>query len=150
MSKQDHWSSSTRDSKYEAMPRFLQRLKIKYGCLDYFQYMSCTEDRKKLIQTYSEMLIRLQSVIVQVLDNELINWKREQQLAGNGHSVNTATLELLQNWCDSLATVVWTMRKQLKQLEELVNKVPDQQNCSQDLKILIAKVTELLSNLVTG
>ncbi|XP_059094074.1 signal transducer and activator of transcription 5B-like isoform X2 [Tigriopus californicus] len=114
------------------------------------KYSSCTEDRKKLIHTYSEMLVRLQSVIVQVLDNELINWKREQQLAGNGHSVNTATLELLQNWCDNLATVVWTMRKQLKQLEELVIKVPDQQNSSQDLKILIAKVTELLSNLVTS
>lgn len=47
----------------------------------------------KLKETF-QMLNALQS---QVLDEELIRWKREQQLAGNGAIFNS-NLDTIQEW----------------------------------------------------
>ena len=54
----------------------------------------------------------------QVLDKELIKWKREQQLAGNGFPMQFS-LETLQEWCEGLADVIWTLRQQVRQLDTL-------------------------------
>lgn len=40
--------------------------------------------RKALADKHRETLIILESLQARVLDDELIRWKREQQLAGNG------------------------------------------------------------------
>lgn len=33
-----------------------------------------------------------------VFDKQLVDWKRNQQLAGNGQEFDTSHLDILQNW----------------------------------------------------
>merc|ERR1712173_134973 len=78
-------------------------------------------------------------------------WKRDQQLAGNGYQMSPAFLDTLQEWCEGLADIIWQLRQQVRQLENLRTKlIPDPQNKDFNLQELLASVTELLSNLVTG
>lgn len=44
-----------------------------------------------------ETITSLNSLQAQVLDDELIRWKREQQLAGNGSAFNS-NLDNIQEW----------------------------------------------------
>ena len=84
-----------------------------------------------------------------VLDKELIAWKREQQLAGNGLQMSLS-LETLQEWCESLAAIIWSMRQQIKQLENLRTQLTDPTNTPNHIPDLLSGITDLLSNLVTG
>ena len=79
-------------------------------------------------------------VQTKVLDKELIRWKRDQQLSGNGHPMGF-TLETLQEWCEGLADVIWTVRQQVRQLEGLREKLGDPQNQSNVLPELLAGIT---------
>ena len=54
----------------------------------------------------------------EVLDSELIAWKREQQLAGNGLQMSLS-LETLQEHCEQLANVIWQLRDQVGGLSVL-------------------------------
>lgn len=50
-----------------------------------------------------------------------------------------------------MADIIWQLRQQVRQLENLRTKlIPDPQNKDFNLQELLASVTELLSNLVTG
>ena len=82
----------------------------------------------------------VKEVQAQVLDKELIRWKREQQLAGNGQPM-TANLETLQEWCEGLAEIIWTMRQQVRQLEGLREKLGDPNNATNLLPDLLAGIT---------
>lgn len=44
-----------------------------------------------------ETIASINSLQAQVLDDELIRWKREQQLAGNGAAFNS-NLDNIQEW----------------------------------------------------
>merc|ERR1719232_520520 len=87
-------------------------------------------------------------VQAEVLDNELIAWKREQQLAGNGLQM-TLSLETIQEWCESLATIIWSTRQHVKELERLKTNLPDNATTPITTQQLTAEITDLLSNLVT-
>jgi len=52
--------------------------------------------------------------------------------------------------CEGLAEIIWTMRQQVRQLEGLQDKVGDPTQNTTLLPELLAGITELLSNLVTG
>lgn len=113
------------------------------------KYINLTNQRTALtnaFKTIFEMYKEVQSV---VLDKELIQWKREQQLAGNGYNMNVGHLEVIQEWCEGLAEIIWTMKQQVKQLSGLREKVGDLQNSTSEPDLLM-NITELLSNLVTG
>jgi len=56
---------------------------------------------------------------------------------------------ILQEWCEGLADIIWTMRQQVKQLQGLREKVGDPSG-SPNEQDLLTKITELLTNLVTG
>lgn len=100
----------------------------------------------KLKDTLSR-LITLQS---RVLDDELIRWKRDQQLAGNGAPFNS-TLDTIQEWCESLAELIWLNRQQIKEAERLKQKVALEPPGVPDiLPGLNSQVTQLLSSLVTS
>ena len=66
-------------------------------------YVSCVKvaGLMQLRLTLAEKLQRtvnhLTSLQARVLDEELISWKRDQQLAGNGSQFNT-TLDNIQEW----------------------------------------------------
>uniref|UniRef100_A0A4W3JXZ9 Signal transducer and activator of transcription n=1 Tax=Callorhinchus milii TaxID=7868 RepID=A0A4W3JXZ9_CALMI len=53
---------------------------------------------------------------------ELIEWKRRQQIASIGGPLNTC-LDQLQNWFTMLAESLFQVRRQVKKLEELLQKV---------------------------
>ena len=102
-----------------------------------------------MIQQYVEIVRAVKDIQHQVLDVELIKWKRDQQLAGNGFEMKY-NLEPLQEWCEGLADVIWKTRQQLRQLDLLQVNVAAPPNTINLLPELIAGITELLSNLVSG
>ncbi|XP_024081197.1 signal transducer and activator of transcription 5B-like [Cimex lectularius] len=92
----------------------------------------------------------IQSVQCRILDDELIKWKREQQLAGNGAKFNN-NLDLIQEWCETLAEINWLNRQQIKEAERLKAKLPlDSQGVADLLPHLNSQITQLLSSLVTS
>ncbi|XP_028135421.1 signal transducer and activator of transcription 5B isoform X1 [Diabrotica virgifera virgifera] len=101
----------------------------------------------KLKETF-QLLAQLQT---HVLDEELIKWKREQQLAGNGAHFNS-TLDSIQEWCESLAELIWLNRQQTKEVERLKQRVPmvDPPVVADVLPHLVQEFTQLLSTLVTS
>jgi len=65
--------------------------------------------------------------------------------------MNPGFLDTLQEWCEGLADIIWQLRQQVRQLENLRTKlITDPQNNDINLQELLASVTQLLSNLVTG
>jgi signal transducer and activator of transcription 5B len=107
--------------------------------------------QSQLINAFVYIYNAVKDVQVEVLDKQLIRWKRDQQLAGNGYQMSPAFLDTLQEWCEGLADIIWQLRQQVRQLENLRTKlIPDPQNKDFNLQELLASVTELLSNLVTG
>ena len=53
--------------------------------------MALAEKHKDTIESLSILQRR-------VLDEELIKWKKEQQMAGNGKQFNSAKLDQIQEW----------------------------------------------------
>ncbi|XP_051171360.1 signal transducer and activator of transcription 5B isoform X2 [Leptopilina boulardi] len=85
-----------------------------------------------------------------VLDDELLRWKRDQQLAGNGAQFNS-NLDTIQEWCENLAELIWLNRQQIKEAERLKQKsVRDPPGLQDVLPALNSQVTQLLSSLVTS
>jgi signal transducer and activator of transcription 5B len=114
------------------------------------KYLHLTSQRSALTNAFVNIFQSVKEVQTQVLDKELIQWKREQQLSGNGYNMNVGHLEVLQEWCEGLAEIVWAMRQQIRQLEGLRDKLGDPQNTNNLIPNLLLEITELLSNLVTG
>jgi signal transducer and activator of transcription 5B len=115
------------------------------------KYSSMQNHQSQLINAFVYIYTSVKDVQVEVLDKQLIRWKRDQQLAGNGYQMNPGFLDTLQEWCEGLADIIWQLRQQVRQLENLRTKlIPDPQNKDFNLQELLASVTELLSNLVTG
>ncbi|XP_066147545.1 signal transducer and activator of transcription 5B isoform X2 [Euwallacea fornicatus] len=101
---------------------------------------------EKLRQTYQH-LAQLQS---QIIDDELIRWKRDQQLSGNGVPF-TSNLDQIQDWCESLAEIIWHNRQQIKEVERLKQKLAlDPPGVVDALSSILTDITQLLSSLVTS
>merc|ERR1719219_2222190 len=120
---------------------------MEVGIKQKFQRLSSL--RTDLVRDLVSNFHEVKEVQIQVLDKELIAWKREQQLAGNGLNM-TLSLEMLQEWCESLAAIIWSMRQQIKQLENLRSQLTDPTNTPNHIPDLLSGITNLLSNLVTG
>ncbi|XP_072377045.1 signal transducer and activator of transcription 5B-like [Diabrotica undecimpunctata] len=102
---------------------------------------------EKLKETF-QLVAQLQT---HVLDEELIKWKRDQQLAGNGANFKS-NLDTIQEWCESLAELIWLNRQQTKEVERLKQRVPmvDPPVVADVLPHLLQEFTQLLSTLVTS
>lgn len=125
------------------LDKMKQAISEKYNMLNN-QRMDLTTAYERIFASYT----KVQNV---VLERELIQWKREQQLAGNGFNNNVAHLEVIQEWCEGLAQIVWNLKQQVKQLGNLFEKINSNAGQSSDkLKHLIEMITESLTNLVTG
>ncbi|XP_050595082.1 signal transducer and activator of transcription 5B isoform X2 [Bombus affinis] len=106
--------------------------------------------RLTLADKLKDTITRLNSLQSRVLDDELIRWKRDQQLAGNGALFNS-NLDSIQEWCESLAELIWLNRQQIKEAERLKQKFALEPPGMQDiLPTLNAQITQLLSSLVTS
>ncbi|KAK9728257.1 STAT protein, protein interaction domain [Popillia japonica] len=108
------------------------------------------QSRLALGDKFKETVHLLNKLQSQVLDEELIRWKREQQLAGNG-AVFNSNLDTIQEWCESLAELIWLNRQQIKEAERLKQKLPlDAPGVNDFLPQLVGEITQLLSTLVTS
>ena len=113
------------------------------------KYNMMANRRGELVNVMVANYRQIQELQTHVLDKELIAWKREQQLSGNGKAM-TLSLEVLQEWCEGLAQILWEMRTQTKQLLHDKEQLADNNEHTRQLPDLLEEVTNLLSNLVTG
>ncbi|CAG0924150.1 unnamed protein product, partial [Notodromas monacha] len=108
--------------------------------------------RVTLAGKYEETITGLQQVQSRVLDIHLTQWKREQQLAGNGAGFNN-NLDIIQQWCENLAELIWMNRQQIKELDRLIvasQSLGTSNSGAELVSQLRNKSTELLSSLVTS
>lgn len=112
---------------------------------------SLLNQRQKLAKRHKSIFEQLSCLQTVILDEQLISWKRQQQLAGNGAPFE-GSLETLQLWCESLAELTWTNRQQIKKVEMQRAQLPiDIPREEQDLlPYLTQTITGILSNLVTS
>ncbi|XP_036195658.1 signal transducer and activator of transcription 5B isoform X3 [Myotis myotis] len=92
-------------------------------------------------------LLRKQQTII--LDDELIQWKRRQQLAGNGGPPE-GSLDVLQSWCEKLAEIIWQNRQQIRRAEHLCQQLPIPGPVEEMLAEVNATITDIISALVTS
>uniref|UniRef100_A0A087XYL8 Signal transducer and activator of transcription n=1 Tax=Poecilia formosa TaxID=48698 RepID=A0A087XYL8_POEFO len=92
-------------------------------------------------------LLRKQQTLI--LDEELIQWKRRQQLAGNG-GPHEGGLDVLQSWCEKLADLIWQNRQQIRRCEHLTQQLPLPGSIEELLTKLNADITDIISALVTS
>ncbi|XP_060808492.1 signal transducer and activator of transcription 5B isoform X4 [Amyelois transitella] len=105
-----------------------------------------------LVDYMKENITSLAQLQSQVLDGELIKWKREQQLSGNGVQMQT-NLNAIQEWCELLADLIWTTRQQVNNVSRIINKTlaeARQPHLPEMLEECSKQVTSLLSTLVTS
>lgn len=106
--------------------------------------------RLNIADKLKDNVSKLSNLQSRVLDDELLKWKRDQQLAGNGASFNS-NLDTIQEWCESLAELIWMNRQQIKEAERLKQKaVRDPPGLQDVLPALNTQITQLLSSLVTS
>lgn len=55
------------------------------------------QQRLALGDKFKETILLLSQLQASILDDELVRWKREQQLAGNGATFNS-NLDTIQEW----------------------------------------------------
>ncbi|KAF2355356.1 STAT transcription factor protein interaction [Trinorchestia longiramus] len=109
------------------------------------------QKRLALVQKLQTTLDQLTGLQQRVLDQELISWKREQQMAGNGKPFDENRLNIIQEWCEHLAEIIWQNRHQIKECERQCSKLPLQAPGGLDLlPSLDQHITRLLSSLVTS
>ncbi|XP_069763352.1 signal transducer and activator of transcription 5B-like [Narcine bancroftii] len=104
--------------------------------------LDLAEKHQKTLQ----LLRKLQTII---LDDELIQWKRRQQLAGNGGQ-SEGGLDILQSWCEKLAETIWQNRQQIKRAEHQRQQLPIPGPVEELLTELNATITDVISALVTS
>lgn len=84
-----------------------------------------------------------------IIDDELIQWKRRQQLEGNG-GPSEGGLDILQAWCEKLADMIWQNRQQIRRVEHLTQQLPIPGPTEELLSDLNATITDIISALVTS
>lgn len=105
-----------------------------------------------LVDRLKNNINTLRDLQSQVLDVELIKWKREQQLSGNGVPMQS-NLNNIQEWCETLAELIWLTRQQVNNVSRIHSKsVPDlkEPHLLEMLDEMGKTITSLLSTLVTS
>lgn len=105
--------------------------------------------RAKWLEKHQDNFNSIKALQSAVLEDELIKWKRGQQLNGNG-GVFDNNIEKIQEWCESLAELIWAHRSQLKKVEFIIGNLNLQDNCADRVTLLHKQITDLLSSLVTN
>ncbi|XP_037869526.1 signal transducer and activator of transcription isoform X1 [Bombyx mori] len=111
-----------------------------------------TQSQMELVDHMKENITNLRQLQSQVLDDELIKWKREQQLSGNGVPMQS-NLNTIQEWCELLADLIWTTRQQVNNVARINSKTIvelRQPHLAEMLDDMSKQVTGLLSTLVTS
>ncbi|XP_039762999.1 signal transducer and activator of transcription 5B isoform X3 [Pararge aegeria] len=110
------------------------------------------QSQMELVDHMKENITTLRQLQSQVLDEELIKWKREQQLSGNGVPMQS-NLNTIQEWCELLADLIWSTRQQVNNVARINSKTIvelRQPHLVEMLDDMSKQVTSLLSTLVTS
>ncbi|XP_068627098.1 signal transducer and activator of transcription 5B isoform X1 [Battus philenor] len=110
------------------------------------------QSQMELVDRMKDNIANLRQLQSQVLDEELIKWKREQQLSGNGVPMQS-NLNTIQEWCEMLADLIWTSRQQVNNVARINSKTIvelRQPHLVEMLDDMSKQVTSLLSTLVTS
>jgi len=107
------------------------------------------QQRTSLAEKHHQTFSQLTELQNQVLDEELIQWKRSQALAYNG-VIQEGSLDQLQQWCERLAEIIWQCRQQIKRVELQRQQLPINNQGVDLLPELNTTITALLSTLVTS
>ncbi|GBP74210.1 Signal transducer and activator of transcription 5B [Eumeta japonica] len=105
-----------------------------------------------IVDRLKQIIASLRELQSQVLDVELIRWKREQQLSGNGVPMHS-NLNTIQEWCENLAELIWLTRQQVNNMARINSKSQvelNQPHLMEMLDDMSKQVTSLLSTLVTS
>ncbi|XP_025063067.1 signal transducer and activator of transcription 5B isoform X4 [Alligator sinensis] len=105
--------------------------------------------RVELAEKHQKTLQLLRKQQTTILDDELIQWKRRQQLAGNGGPPE-GTLDMLQSWCEKLAEIIWQNRQQIRRAEHVCQHLPIPGPVEEMLGDLNSTITDIISALVTS
>nr|WRY74160.1 signal transducer and activator of transcription 1 [Athetis dissimilis] len=111
-----------------------------------------SQSQLELVDHMKENIANLRQLQSQVLDEELIKWKREQQLSGNGVPMQS-NLNTIQEWCELLADLIWLTRQQVNNVSRINTKTIvelRQPHLAELLDDMSKQVTGLLSTLVTS
>lgn len=139
----------------QAKTEMENRLKAQKEEMERQLLMSAQEilqQRILLAGTHQQTLGYLKELQTQVIDDELIKWKKQQQLHGNGAPFDASMIDTLQIWCESLAELLWRNRQQVIKVDLLRQQLPiDIPQGTEDVQPELNKfVTGLLSSLVTS
>ncbi|XP_077131760.1 signal transducer and activator of transcription 1-alpha/beta isoform X2 [Ranitomeya variabilis] len=85
-------------------------------------YLAIGIKRKEIVHKIGEVLNITSHIQTSLINEELVEWKRRQQIACIGGPPN-ACLDQLQSWFTSVAKSLQQIRQQLKKLEELEQKL---------------------------
>lgn len=106
------------------------------------------KDRAMLVERSREALNRLSILQSRVLDVELERWRRGQQLAGNGVSYDGFSLDEIQEWCEGLAELIWSINVHIKRIQIMCQNYSASQYVTDSLYGLMDVTNNLLNQLV--
>nr|XP_006814943.1 PREDICTED: signal transducer and activator of transcription 5B isoform X3 [Saccoglossus kowalevskii] len=107
------------------------------------------QNRIDLAEKHQQTFKILEDLLNQTLEDQLVQWKRRQQLASIGGPPE-GSLEQIQQWCENLADLIWQNRQQIKNIDLLRQQLPMKCPGSDLLPQLHNTITSLLSTLVTS
>ncbi|XP_075333498.1 signal transducer and activator of transcription 1a isoform X2 [Odontesthes bonariensis] len=106
--------------------------------------------RQDVVMQLSELLNVTQSLLTDLISEELPEWKQRQQTACIGGPPN-ACVDQLQNWFTAVAESLQQVRQHLKKLQELEQKFTyDSDPITQKKAFLENRALELLKNLLSN
>ncbi|XP_044160254.1 signal transducer and activator of transcription 1-alpha/beta isoform X1 [Bufo gargarizans] len=113
----------SRENEHNAQSEHLAQNELKQEKLVLRNmYIAIGIKRKDIVQKIGELLNITCHTQSSLINEELVEWKRRQQIACIGGPPN-ACLDQLQSWFTSIAKSLQQVRQQLKKLEELEQKL---------------------------
>nr|AMA10944.1 signal transducer and activator of transcription 1 variant 2 [Acanthogobius hasta] len=121
-----------------------EKLNLSRMCLD------LKAKRQDVVAKLGELLLLSQSLVSDLVTEELLEWKQRQQIACIGGPPN-ACVDQLQNWFTAVAECLQQVRQHLKKLQELEQMFTyDSDPITQKKALLEARALELLKNLLSN
>eukprot|EP00118_Oscarella_pearsei_P002848 m.11888 g.11888 ORF g.11888 m.11888 type:complete len:812 (+) comp23673_c0_seq1:85-2520(+) len=137
------------DESYRKQQEVYAKKKMEMEVLLSREAESLQEKRSGLVDKFQNNLKLLGTLQHLIVGEELVKWKRQQQLAGSG-GPQPGSLDILQSWCEYLAEFIWRNRQQIRQIEMLKAQLPMHRPGPGLMEELTQSVGSLLSTLVTN
>ena len=107
--------------------------------------------RDQILSEIKRTVDQTKQIIKEILHNQLIAWKRQQQLSGNGFQM-TLSLTPIQKWCEELVHVILSTKMHIEEVDRLKQALPDifPSHASTTSQQMTDEITQLLMKIVKG